>query len=249
MYFVRDKTPEGVLSACKQFCADFAHELRQNGGKITRWHTDNGGEFTSASLDEFCANLAVRRSFSVPHLPSQNAIAERAWGTILRPMRVLLAASGMPESFWNFAMHHAVYVHNRLPTRGLTPLMSPYHKLYGRMPDLGSLRVWGCLCFVRLEKSQRAQPSTKVSPLGVQAVHVGMDPRRKAYFAYIPSLGRVASVYHITFNERRFIPVRMLSQEEVPKEPPRVSIRASEPPMQCAPVSYTHLTLPTRLPG
>ena len=54
------------------------------------WLTDNGGEFMSNDIDEFCTEFAVSRSFSVPYALPQNAHAERMWGIILECMRAIM---------------------------------------------------------------------------------------------------------------------------------------------------------------
>ena len=84
---------------------DFTGKL-PNLGKFTvfgcvAWYylprTDNGGEFTSSDLDEFCEEFAVKRSFSVPYAPPQNAHAERMWGILLRTVRITIAESKISE--------------------------------------------------------------------------------------------------------------------------------------------------------
>ena len=224
VYFLHDKSPEGVLSAHKQFLSDHEVELRPNNRRVTVWHTDNGGEFVSRDLDAFCIEMATRRSFSIPHVPEHNATAERVWGAILRPTRILIHASGLPMAFWPFAMSHSVYVHNRLPTRGHDPIIAPFEVLYEKRPDLSKVRVFGCLSYVTLPKRKG---DTKLTPKGFEAVHLGLDPYRKGYFVYIPELRRVASAYHIRFDESNFIP--MASLEDVPMYEPLASGGSTTP--------------------
>lgn len=225
VYYLHNKTAEGVLAAHKQFLADYVRELKANKGSVSLWHTDNGGEFDSGSLDAFCIEMATRRSYSVPHVPQQNATSERVWGTILRPTRILLHAAGLPAAFWPFAMSHATYVHNRLPTRGLEGGVSPHHALYEARPDLSNVRVFGCLCYVRLDKRRG---DNKLTPRGHVACHLGVDPYRKGYFVYLPTFRRLASVYHVKFDEGRFLPLTTL--EDVPMYQPEVPSKPSRTP-------------------
>ena len=76
-----------------------AHQQHLSHGKPVTWHTDNGGEFTSQDLDDFCDEFAIKRSFSVPYAPPQNAHAERMWGILLKGVRTCLAESNVPERF------------------------------------------------------------------------------------------------------------------------------------------------------
>ena len=204
-YYLKDRSAVGVKAAFEQFIADHCSHLAWNRGCVAEWHTDNGGEFMSADLDQFLVELAVSRSYSVPYAPPTNAFAERAWGTVLRPTRVLLAASGLPQSFWPFAMHHAARIHNCLPSRGLTPLRSPFEALMNTLPDLTPLKVFGCRVFTHFEGPEHKPAGGKLNSTGVEAVHLGLDPKRRGYFVYIPSLRRITTSRNVEFQEHRFM--------------------------------------------
>ena len=105
VYFLRSKSSEEVRAAFDQFLKENKSDLPTD--KPITWHTDNGGEFMSHDLDAFCEEFAIKRSFSVPYAPPQNAHAERMWGILLRTMRICLAESGVHESFWTYAARHA----------------------------------------------------------------------------------------------------------------------------------------------
>ena len=170
--------------------------------KPDTWHTDNGGEFMSNDIDEFCEEFAVKRSFSVPYAPPQNAHAERMWGIILQPMRKMLAESGVHESFWTYTARQACMIHNILPSTKLAGEISPYQAKYGVPPDVGNIRVWGCTCWYHLPDHER---ESKLSPRAVPAVHLGGDPHRNGYLVYVPYLNRITSAYHLSFQERKFL--------------------------------------------
>ena len=199
-YPLRNKSSAEVRSAMEEFMRDNRTHL--NHGKPVRWHTDNGGEFMSNDIDEFCEEFAVRRSFSVPYSPPTNAHAERMWSTILRPIRTMLAASHVHESFWPYAAAHATYLHNIMPSSRLAGEMSPYQALHGMKPDVSKVRVWGCTAWYLLPEHE---VSSKVSPRALPAVHLGLDPVRKGYIVYIPELNRITTAYHVTFQERKFL--------------------------------------------
>ncbi len=139
--------------------------------KPIRWHTDNGGEFTSHDLDEFCKEFAIHRSFSVPYAPPQNAHAERMWGILLKGVRTCLAESQVPDKFWTYAMSHVAYCHNVLPCTRLPNEMSPHEALHGGMPDVSMLRVWGCLGWYMLPEHER---KSKISPRAVASINLGI---------------------------------------------------------------------------
>ena len=99
VYFLRSKSSNEVQACLESFLHEFRSHLPRDPDKPMRWHTDNGGEFMSTDLRHFCDEFALKRSFSTPYAPPQNAHAERMWGLILRSLRVMLAASHIHESF------------------------------------------------------------------------------------------------------------------------------------------------------
>ena len=202
VYFLRTKSSNEVKACLETFLREFRSHLPQDPSKPMRWHTDNGGEFMSVDLHQFCDEFAIRRSFSTPYAPPQNAHAERMWGLILRSLRVLLAASHVHESFWTYAARHACMLHNMLPSSRLAGEISPHQALYGMPPDVSQVRVWGCSCWYYLPDHER---SSKISPRALPAVHLGLDPQRRGYIVYIPHLNRITTAYHLTFQERKFL--------------------------------------------
>ena len=200
VHFLYSKSSSEVKDAMEQFLRDNRAYLPHD--KPVTWHTDNGGEFTSNDLNEFCDEFALKRSFSVPYAPPQNAHAERMWGILLRPMRIMLAESGVHESFWTYAATQACMLHNVLPSTKLAGEMSPYQAKYKVLPDVGNIRVWGCTCWYYLPEHER---ESKLSPRAVPAIHLGGDPQRHGYLVYVPYLNRITSAYHLSFQERKFL--------------------------------------------
>lgn len=205
-YYLKDKSAGAVMDALIAFQRDNKAKLEWNNGNIKTWHTDNGGEFTSTSLKAFCDLLAIRRGYSTPWVPQQNALAERSWGSLLRIMRVILAESKVPEEFWVYAMENAVLVHNCLPCSANPGWKSPHEMQTGTKADISKLRVWGAKCYYVLP---RRDLESKLSPRAVPAVHLGRDPRRNGYIIFIPHLNRITTAYHLAFGtEDKFIDPR-----------------------------------------
>ena len=111
---LKSKDSTGVQAALEAYMRTYEYKLPTN--KPVTWHTDNGGEFMSTQLDEFCNEICVNRSFGIPYGPPTNAHAERMWGILLRTTRTMLAQSGVHESLWPYAVSQATMLHNRLPS-------------------------------------------------------------------------------------------------------------------------------------
>ena len=204
VYYLKSKSSSEVKAAFESFLLEHKSALERcrAAGHDVNWRTDNGGEFMSKDLDAFLDEFAVKRSFSVPYAPPQNAHAERMWGIILRTMRTTLAESGVPDQFWTFAADNAVQLHNSLPSAKLPGSISPIEALTNQKPDVSKFRVFGCVAWYFLPEHER---SSKIGPRSVPAINLGRDPQRNGWIVYIPELNRITTAYHISFQERRFM--------------------------------------------
>lgn len=201
--YMRTKSSADVQRCLERFEKKNKQYLAWNDGHVRQWHTDNGGEFTSECLNDFCEELSVRRTYSTPWTPQQNPYAERDWGVMLRTMRITMVQSKVPENFWTYCMSNAAHLHDVLPCSSLPGGISPYEARTGKKPNLSKIRTWGCECFYMLPVRDRP---TKLHPVAVSAVHLGRDPRRDGWLIYIPSLNRVTTAYHLGFgDEEHFI--------------------------------------------
>ena len=172
-------------------------------GVVREWFTDNGGEFFSSDISDFCDEFVTKRGFTVPYRSPQNAQAERLWGILQRCMRIMLAHSGLPVTFWHYAAKQANELHNLLPRHSNLDHRSPHEMVYDTKPDFSFVRVWGCLAYCTILNEQ--DRATRVSPTAVKAVQLGRDDRRRGWLVYIPSLNRITSTRDVTFDERKFL--------------------------------------------
>ena len=202
LYLLKSKSSAEVREAFDSFLKDHKEHLAHK--KTVTWHTDNGGEFMSHDLDEFCNEFAVARSFSVPYAPPQNAQAERMWGILLRPLRTMLVAARIHDVFWSYAIRHANQCRNVMPSFSQPNMRTPWEALTGSKPDVSKFRIWGCLTWYMAPDHEL---DSKLSPRAWPAVHLGFDPHRNGYMVYIPHKNRITTGYHLTFQEHRFLKV------------------------------------------
>ena len=64
IYFIRSHYGNEVLAALKTFVLDHKRYLDKTKipGVIDQWHTDNGTEFVTDNIDEYCREVGSRRS-------------------------------------------------------------------------------------------------------------------------------------------------------------------------------------------
>ncbi|MBW0479544.1 hypothetical protein O181_019259 [Austropuccinia psidii MF-1] len=89
------------------------------------FHSDRGGEFTSARLKRYFLQSGTSIEQGAPNSPQTNGVAERFNKTLLSKIRCLLCQSNIPITYWDEAARHASRLLNHTPHRFLnfrTPL-------------------------------------------------------------------------------------------------------------------------------
>ena len=87
---------------------------RQSGLKLKHFHSDRGSEFLNDILLTHFREQGVSCSFSNPHSPQQNGVAEARNKQVGRFTRSLLLHSHAPQSYWSYAVRHATVLNNLL---------------------------------------------------------------------------------------------------------------------------------------
>jgi transposase InsO family protein len=175
---------------------EFMDEMRTDAVTVRRIHSDGGGEFISAEFKSVCAAAGVKQTFTAPHSPAQNGVAERSLRTIVEMARCMLKGAGLSLSYWSAAMDTAVYIINRMPTR-VNDWKSPIELWTGGVPDLSTLRVFGCDAFVHIETGRK-----KFDDKAEKGVFVGYDKVSKCYLVYVPSKHAIRRSLNVTFAEQ-----------------------------------------------
>jgi hypothetical protein len=147
---------------------------RQAGQKVQVIRTDRGTEF-QGKLKAFCRRNGIVRQYSAPYVPEQNGRAERLNRTLAERTRALLIEHKVPAKLWPDAMRTGNYLRNRVPMS--TQDKTPYELMYGRKPEVGHLRVFGCKGLVYRRKQERS----KFEEVGEECMLVGYAENSKAW--------------------------------------------------------------------
>jgi hypothetical protein len=123
-------------------------------------------------------------------------VAERKHRHIVESALSMLHDTQIPLSLWTEAFHTAVYVINRLPMRLLNNL-TPYFVLFGTQPQYSQLRVFGCVCYVHIDSSQR----NKFQDKACRCKFVGYADEYKGYRCYDPDTQRIKVSRNVVFDE------------------------------------------------
>ena len=140
VYFLRSKGD--VFSVFKKFKAIVETE---SGCKLKNLRSDNGKEYTSNEFEKFCADMGIKHQLTVSYSPQQNDVSERKSRTVVEMARCMLMDKKLPLKFWAEAVHTAVYLLNRLPTRSVKE-KTPLEAWSGIKPIARDLKTFVLVC-------------------------------------------------------------------------------------------------------
>ena len=108
--------------------------------------------------------------------------------------------SNLPKPFWNYAISHAVFIINRIPSAAMS-FKIPYELLYKRKLDFSILKVFGCLCFA----STIANNRNKFDCRSRKCIFLGFKNGVKGYVVLDTKSREVFISRDVIFHERTFI--------------------------------------------
>jgi transposase InsO family protein len=107
---LRDKA--SAITALKQWLALIKNQFDKT---IKEWMSDAGGEYKSDAFIKLLKDAGITVLQSAPHTPQQNGRAERFMRTIMDKAQAMRLEACLPQSWWEFAVSHAVHCYNRTP--------------------------------------------------------------------------------------------------------------------------------------
>jgi len=137
----------------------------QHNARIKIIRTNNGPEFI---MPQYYASKGIVHQTSCVESLQQNGRVKRKHQHVLNVGRALLFQSKLPKQFWSYAILHATYIINTIPST-LLKNKSPYLLLYNHAPNLHDLKVFGSLCYASTLQSHR----TKLAPRARKCIFLG----------------------------------------------------------------------------
>ena len=175
--------------------------------KVKKIRTDNGLEFL---MNDFYSLKGIIHQTTCVETPKQNGIVERKHQHLLNVTRALLFQANLPNSFWCFALSHATYLINCIPTPFLKNASS-YEKLFGSPCDISNLKVFGCLCYISTLSAHRQ----KLDPRAHPCIFLGFKPNTKGYLVYNLHSNDLVVSRNVIFYENHF-PSQLETQQSQP---------------------------------
>ena len=168
----------------------------QYNGKVKIIRSDNGIEFF---MHHYYASKGIIHQTTCVETLEQNGIVERKHQHLLNITRALLFQASLPPSFWCYALPHATYLINCIPTPYLHNI-SPYEKLHKHPCDISNLRVFRCLCYINTLKANRQKLDARAHP----CIFIGFKTHTKGYLVYDLHSNDVTVSRNVTFYEDHF---------------------------------------------
>ena len=191
VYFLRQKSD--ASTALEKFLCDIA-PYGKVGYIITKFRSDNGGEFISREFEQTLIKNRIRHEFSAPHSPHQNGTAERNWRTLFEMARSMIIESGLPQSLWTYAVMASAHVRNRMYCQRIKG--TPYHLLTGKKPAISKLHLFGSVCYAY------EQQKKKLDPRCSEGLFVGYDKYSPSFLVYFPRTNTIGKYGTVKFTER-----------------------------------------------
>ena len=200
------------------------------GLRLKIFRSDRGGEFMSDAFTEFLEENGITRQTSAPWTPQQNGTAERMNQTLIGGARTMLQHAGLSKGFWAEAMATATHILNRSLRKGLD-WKTPHELLFGRVPDISYLRVFGCCAWVHVSKDQKEEWDSNAKPV----IFIGYEPGSKAFRLWDPSTHSVVVSASVRFNESEF--------PNCPRSNSPVAGPSAKVPITAPPTSDRYITI------
>jgi hypothetical protein len=204
----------GFYLQCKsqaaEFLMQFVREQDRAGRKIVTVRSDRGGEFSSTLLKEFFQSMGIIHAKSPPYTPQFQGKVERMNRTVGEMAHAMRVGAGLDISFWSLAWGAAVFLRNRSPTSANQNKETPYYMMFGKLPRLENLFVFGCEAEAYVDLPIRKKGEERSRP----GIFVGYDEISRAY-KFLPSGERKwVTVRTIFCNEKKMLESKKVEEGE-----------------------------------
>ena len=131
IYMANSKSSANLIEGMKKVKA----YCQLNNSTMKLFQSDDGQIFRSTDVQRYLLDNGVTYQHSAAYKKSQNGDAESGIQSIEDRKLVLMADYDCPLKYWDYAVQHAVYLHNRTPKPSNPNGLSPDQVVTGVIPD------------------------------------------------------------------------------------------------------------------
>jgi len=132
------------------------------GFKVQILRTDGGGEFCNNAMSAYLDEKGISHHTTTPYTPQSNGVAERQNRTLVSMTRAMLVDQILGDEYWGDAIETAAYIRNRSPTTDRDRTL--YEMLFGIVPDVSHLRIFGSPCMYQVPAEKRTKLEDRYIP-------------------------------------------------------------------------------------
>lgn len=172
--------------------------------RVSKIKLDNGGEYSSNDLKDYCKQKGIQLLYTVPYNPEMNSVAERLNRTLVEKARSMLIGSGIDWHFWNEAIATANYLRNRSPTNAWGRQFinkTPAELWYGSKPDLSNIRIFGSMCYNQIPAEKRKKLDVK----STKCIMLGYGTSFGIFRLWDIENNKLILGRHVVFNEKAIL--------------------------------------------
>ena len=168
-------------------------------GRLRRYHADGAPELISKETVETLRAAGVIVSYSAPYKSPDNAGIERSHRTIFECAHAMLLHACLPTIYWCYAVAHAVYLYNHIPTNTGAGYMAPVTAVFGTAANLSSEITFGAHCYVIIPAETRPKGFTEKSSKGTYLGH--RSNGSPGYYILMHATNEVKICSDVSFDE------------------------------------------------
>ncbi|KAL2232590.1 UNVERIFIED_CONTAM: Retrovirus-related Pol polyprotein from transposon TNT 1-94 [Sesamum indicum] len=183
----------------------------ETGLQVKCLRSDNGGEYNSEGIKNYCADHGIRMQKTIPGTPQQNGVAERMNRTLNERARCMRLKSGLPKMFWADAVNTAAFLINRGPSVPLNNRI-PEEVWSGKKVDLSFLRTFGCSAYILNDDR------TKLDAKSIKYTFIGYGTDEFGYRFWDDQNRKIIRSRNVIFNEDVMYNERKVSPDDDKKE-------------------------------
>ncbi|CAK9834334.1 Copia protein, partial [Anthophora retusa] len=207
-----------VFSVFKDFIAKSEAHFNL---KIVNLYCDNGKEYLSNEMKDYCVQKGISYHLTVPRTPQLNGVSERMVRTITEKARTMISGAGLNKVFWGEAVLTATFLINLTPTKALKENKTPFELWHSKKPKLRYLKIFGSTVYVH-NKTRK----TKFDEKSSKGILVGYEPN--GYKVWDVENGKFIVVRDVIVDEINYLKTRPVVRLEGDTADPENKTGASD---------------------